>query len=150
MDAQAPARIETLVIGGGQAGLTVGYHLARSGRPFLILDANERIGDSWRTRWDSLRLFTPARYDGLPGWRFPAPAWSFPTKDEMADYLESYARRFDLPVRTGVRVVALFKEDGRFVATAGHRRFEADRVVVASGAHGSARVPAFASDLDQG
>ena len=82
MDAQAPERIETLVIGGGQAGLAVGYHLARSGRPFLIVDANERIGDAWRTRWDSLRLFTPAKYDGLPGWRFPAPGWSFPTKDE--------------------------------------------------------------------
>jgi putative flavoprotein involved in K+ transport len=148
MDAHGTERIETLVIGGGQAGLAVGYHLARSGRPFLIVDANERIGDAWRTRWDSLRLFTPAKYDGLPGWRFPAPGWSFPTKDEMADYLESYAKRFDLPVRTGVRVDALFKEDGRFVATAGDRRIEADSVVVASGAHCRARVPAFAAELD--
>src|SRR5436309_15600292 len=104
MDVQATERVETLVIGGGQAGLALGYHLAKRGRPFLILDANERIGDSWRARWDSLVLFTPARYDGLPGWRFRAPGWSFPTKDEMADYLESYARQFDLPVRTGVLV----------------------------------------------
>jgi putative flavoprotein involved in K+ transport len=148
MDTQTTERVETLVIGGGQAGLAVGYHLKRSGRPFLILDGHQRIGEAWRTRWDSLRLFSPAKYDGLPGWRFPAPRWSFPTKDEMADYLESYARRFELPVRTGVRVDRLFKEDGRFVATAGELRFEADRVVVASGAHRTARVPAFASELD--
>jgi hypothetical protein len=100
---------ETVIIGGGQAGLSVGYHLKRQGRPFVILDANERIGDAWRKRWDSLRLFTPARYSGLAGWRFPAPAVSFPTKDEMADYLESYAARFDLPVRTGVKVDGLFR-----------------------------------------
>src|SRR5690349_6985692 len=96
-------KIETVVIGGGQAGLSIGYYLARRGRPFVILDANERIGDAWRNRWDSLRLFTPARYDGLAGMPFPAPAHSFPTKDQMADYLESYAARFDLPVRTGVK-----------------------------------------------
>jgi hypothetical protein len=97
---------ETVIIGGGQAGLSVGYHLKKQGRPFVILDANERIGDAWRNRWDSLRLFTPARYSGLTGWRFPAPAVSFPTKEEMADYLESYAARFDLPVRTGFKVDA--------------------------------------------
>src|SRR5213594_2344147 len=91
---------ETVIVGGGQAGLTVGYHLAKRDRALVILDANERIGDAWRQRWDSLRLFTPARYNGLPGWRFPAPGWSFPSKDEMADYLEAYATRFDLPTRT--------------------------------------------------
>ena len=83
--------IETLIVGGGQAGLATGYHLARRGLPFVILEANERIGDSWRKRWDSLRLFTPALYDGLPGSTFPAPAWSFPGKDDVADYLEDYA-----------------------------------------------------------
>src|SRR5436189_1914599 len=98
-------RLDTIVIGGGQAGLSVGYHLKKLDRPFVILDANERIGGSWRTRtWDSLRLFTPARYDGLPGWPFPAPAWSYPTARETADYLEAYAERFDLPVRIGMRV----------------------------------------------
>ena len=102
-----PERIETIVIGGGQSGLAVGYHLTRQGRPFVILDANERIGDSWRKRWDSLRVFTPARLDGLPGMQFPASASSFPTKDEVADYLAAYAARFDLPVRTGVRVDGL-------------------------------------------
>ena len=114
---------ETVIIGGGQAGLSVGYHLKKQGHPFVILDANERIGDSWRKRWDSLRLFTPARLNGLPGWPSPAPAWSFPTKDEMADYLEGYATRFDLPVRTGVRVDRLFREGGRFVVISGDRWF---------------------------
>ena len=102
--ASGAEQFETVIIGGGQAGLSVGYHLARRDRRFVILDANQRIGDAWRTRWDSLRLFTPARYDGLPGWPFPAPAWSFPTKDQVADYLEGYAAHFQLPVQTGVRV----------------------------------------------
>ena len=143
-------RFDTVVIGGGQAGLATGYHLARRDVPFLILESNERIGDSWRRRWDSLKLFTPARYDGLPGWLFPSPAWSFPTKDEVADYLESYATRFDLPVETSVHVDGIFREENRYHVTAGDRRFEADNVVVASGAYQSPRIPAFAPELDPG
>ena len=139
---------ETLIIGGGQAGLAVAYHLKKRGRPFLILDAQERIGDSWRTRWDSLRLFTPAKYDGLPGMRFPARGWSFPTKDEMGDYLESYAERFELPSRTGVTVERVTRDGDRFVVEADELRLEADRVIVASGAHRVANTPAFASELD--
>jgi putative flavoprotein involved in K+ transport len=141
-------RIETVVVGGGQAGLAVGYHLARRGRPFAILDANQRTGDAWRGRWDSLRLFTPARYDGLPGMRFPAPAASYPGKDEVADYLEAYAARFALPVRRGVRVDRLSRDGARFCLAAGDRRFEADHVVVATGAYHLPRIPAFAADLD--
>lgn len=140
--------VDTVVVGAGQAGLAVGYHLARHGREFTILDGAERVGDSWRRRWDSLRLFTPAKYDGLPGMRFPARRWSFPTKDEMADYLESYAARFDLPVQTGVKVDRVSREGERFVVSAGERRIEAASVVVASGAHRVARVPGFALDLD--
>jgi len=141
-------RIGTVIIGGGQAGLAVGYHLARRERSVVILDANERIGDSWRERWDSLRVFTPARYDGLPGWSFPAPAWSYPTKDEVADYLESYAARFRLPVRTGMRVDGLTRKDGGYVVTSGLSRYEADNVVVATGGYQSRRIPVFASELD--
>lgn len=141
-------RFETIVIGGGQAGLATGYQLARRGLPFVILDAGERVGDSWRDRWDSLRLFTPARYDSLPGMPFPAPASTYPSKDEIADYLESYATSFDLPIRTGVKVDRLFEEGERFVVTAGDLRFEADNVVVATGAYHTPRVPAFASKLD--
>ena len=141
-------RFETVIIGGGQAGLAAGYHLARLERPFVILEAHERIGDSWRKRWDSLRLFTPARYDGLPGMPFPAAAWSSPTKDEVADYIEEYAAHFDLPVRTGVRVDALSRDEERYVVAAGSRRFVADNVVVASGAYHTPRVPAFSPRLD--
>jgi putative flavoprotein involved in K+ transport len=139
--------VETVIIGGGQAGLSVAYHLKKQGRPFVILDANERIGDSWRKRWDSLRLFTPARYSGLQGWPFPAPAVSFPTKDEMADYLEAYAARFDLPVRTGVKVDGLSREGDRYIIASGDRRFEAEHVVVATGANQVPKVPAFADEL---
>jgi putative flavoprotein involved in K+ transport len=146
-DTGSTERLDTVIIGGGQAGLAVGYHLANQGRRFVILDANERIGDSWRQRWDSLRVFTPARYNGLPGWAFPAPAGSFPTKDEVADYLEAYAARFDLPVRSGVHVEELTKSGSRYVVTAGDR-LEADNVVVATGAYHTPRVPAFAGDLD--
>lgn len=141
-------RFETVIIGGGQAGLSAGYHLKKQGRPFVILDANERIGDAWRKRWDSLRLFTPARYDGLSGWPFPASAMSFPTKDEMADYLEAYVARFELPVRTGVKVDRLSRRESLFVVTAGDLRFEAENVVVATGGYHGPRVPAFAPDLD--
>ncbi len=140
---------ETIVIGGGQAGLSVGYYLKRRGGSFVILDANERIGGSWRTRtWNSLRLFTPARYDGLPGWPFPAAAWSYPTARETADYLEAYASRFELPVRTGLSVDRVTKDGGRFVVQCGEQRFEAGHVVVATGFYGTPSVPGFADELD--
>jgi putative flavoprotein involved in K+ transport len=139
---------ETVVIGGGQAGLTAGYHLAKRGLPFVILDANDRIGDAWRNRWDSLRLFTPACFSSLPGMRIPAPAWSFLTKDEMADYLEAYAARFELPVRMGVSVDGVAKIDGRYIVSAGDLRFEAENVIVATGAHRIPKIPEFASKLD--
>ena len=143
-----PERTETLVIGGGQSGLSVGYQLARRGRPFIIVDANKRVGDAWRNRWDSLRLFTPAKFDGLAGMPFPADGDLYPTKDEMADYLESYAERFGLPVRTGVRIDRLWKEGGRFIATSGDQRFEADNVVVAMSNYQRPKVPDFAGELD--
>jgi putative flavoprotein involved in K+ transport len=143
-------RYDTVVIGAGQAGLSAGYHVKRAGRSFVILDANERVGDNWRQRYDSLRLFTPARYVGLPGDRFPGRGSAMPTRDEMADYLESYAARFALPVRTGVRVDRLRREGDTYVVSAGERRFEAANVIVASGAHREPRVPAIARELDPG
>jgi putative flavoprotein involved in K+ transport len=141
-------RIETVVVGGGQAGLSIGYHLARRGLSFVILDANERIGDSWRKRWDSLRLFTPARFNGLDGMPFPGPGYSFSTKDEVADYLETYAARFRLPVRTGVRVKHLSRNGARFLVDAEPWQFEADNVVVAMGSYQLPRLPVFAGSLD--
>jgi putative flavoprotein involved in K+ transport len=137
-----------VLAGGGPAGRPTGYQLARRGRPFVILDAAGRVGDTWRARWDTLRLFTPARYSGLPGWPFPAPAWHYPDKDEVADYLEAYAARFELPVRSGVAVDGLTRSGERFLVRAGERRFEADNVVVAAGAFQHPRVPAFAGELD--
>jgi putative flavoprotein involved in K+ transport len=141
-------RVETVIVGGGQAGLATAYFLRRRGEPFVILDAEDRVGDVWRHRWDSLRLFTYARYSGLPGLRFPAPGWSFPTKDEMADYLETYAATFDLDVRSGIRVDSVSTDAERFVVSAGDLRYEADNVVVATGAHRIPKVPAFAGELD--
>lgn len=140
--------VETVIIGGGQAGLAVGYELHRRHRPFLILDAHPRVGDAWRTRWDSLRLFTPARFDGLPGLRYPARAGAFITKDEMADYLESYASHFALPVRTNTRVDRLSRDGDRFRITAGDTTIEADNVVVAMANFQQPKVPAFATKLD--
>jgi putative flavoprotein involved in K+ transport len=141
-------RVQVIVIGAGQAGLSVGYCLARRGLSFVILEANARIGDSWRKRWDSLRLFTPAKYDGLIGMPFPAPPFTFPTKDQMADYLETYARHFKLPVRTGVRVDRLRREGTLYVVEAGNRRIEADHVVIAMATYQAPRVPEFARALD--
>jgi putative flavoprotein involved in K+ transport len=140
--------IETVVIGGGQAGLAVGRELQSRKRPFVILDAEARIGDAWRNRWDSLRLFTPARFDSLPGMRFPARGGSFVTKDEMADYLEAYADRFALPVRTGTRVDRLARRGARFVISAGEHTIEADNVIVAMANLQKPKVPSLASRLD--
>ena len=148
MESPPSEQIDTVVIGGGQAGLSVGYHLRRRGVPFVILDANRRIGDAWRHRWDSLRLFTPSQFDGLPGMSFPGPRWAFPTKDEFADYLERYAERFDLPVRTGAEVERLGKGGGRFEVTTGDRRLEAANVVVAMSSWQRPRVPEFAAQID--
>jgi putative flavoprotein involved in K+ transport len=140
--------VETVVVGGSQAGLAVGYHLKQLGRPFVVLEAHGRVGDTWRSRWDSLRLFTTARYDGLPGMPFPARRSHYPTKDEVADYLESYAERFDLPVETGVGVDHVVRREKGFVVTAGGRTIRADNVVAATGAYHTPRVPDFAHELD--
>ena len=143
-----PERVETIIIGAGQAGLSVGYHLARRGRPFLILEANERVGDSWRLRWDSLRLFTAARFDSLDGMPFPSAPGYFPTKDEMGDYLASYASHFNLPVRTGQTVTSLTRDGDRYLVVTDSARYEADHVVIAMATFQRSRVPEFATDLD--
>jgi putative flavoprotein involved in K+ transport len=139
---------DTIVIGGGQAGLAAGYHLKRRGRDFLILDASRRVGDAWRNRWDSLRLFTPARFNSLPGRRFPAHPHYFPTKDEMAAYLEQYAQVFELPVRSDARVDRLAREDGGYMVEAAGHRYEADNVIVAMANYQRPWRPPFAAELD--
>ncbi len=142
--------IETLIIGAGQAGLATAYHLRRLGHSCVIVDRNERVGDNWRAQWDTLRLYTPARYDGLPGLAFPAPAWSYPGKDDVADFLEKYAINFDLPVRmsTSVRRLAA-RPEGGFSADIGDGEITCDNVVVATGSFGrTPKVPSYAADLD--
>lgn len=147
MHGGSTVNVDTVVIGGGQAGLAIGYHLRRQQRDIVILDAGQRVGDAWRLRWDSLHLFTPAKYDRLPGMPFPADRLSFPSKDEVADYLEAYAARFALPVTSGVRVDRLRREGDRFVSVAGNRRWESDNVVIATGGCQQRTVPGFATEL---
>jgi putative flavoprotein involved in K+ transport len=146
-------RIDTLVIGAGQAGLSAGDHLKKRGMNFLILDADEQIGDHWREHWDSLRLYSPARSDGLPGMRFPASAYAYPTGREMGDYLDAYATRFSLPVRSGMRVDHVRPAgdgQGGYVVSAGGEQFEAAQVVVATGSFQTPHVPEIARHLDPG
>jgi len=143
-------RFDTVVVGGGQAGLATAYHLARRGRSYVVLDAGERIGDSWRKRWPSLRLYSPARSCGLPGMPFPAPRNSFPSGREMGDYLEAYVRENGLAVRSGVEVDGVAKEGDTYVVSAGRQRYEAANVVVATGVFQKPRVPDVAQGLDAG
>lgn len=141
-------RVDTVVIGGGQTGLTVGYHLAESGRSFVVLDASERPGDPWRKRWDSLRLFTMAGDCALPGLDLPMKDDTFIGKDEMADYIEAYARHLDLPLYNGTRVTRLSHDGSRYVVEFGDGRVYADNVVVAMSNFQVPKVPEFAPDLD--
>lgn len=140
--------VDTIVIGAGQAGLAIGFHLKKLGQDFLILDSQARIGDVWRNRWDSLRLFTPAQHDALPGQPFPAARGSFPAKDAMADYLEDYAKNWELPVSHGVQVTGVEREDGKFKVQSSTGPFLAKNVVVATGANTRPRIPAEAEALD--
>jgi putative flavoprotein involved in K+ transport len=150
MKNQDTKRFETIVIGGGQAGLAAGYHLAKRGMSFTILDAHNRVGDAWRNRWDSLKLFSPARYSALPGLPFPARGDSFPTKEQMAVYLQCYVDRFNLPVKMDVRVERLSKDGDEFVLHTNNGQFQSDNVVVAMGNYQKARWPEFARELNPG
>ena len=141
-------RIDTVVIGGGQAGLASGYYLSQQKRDFVILDTHERAGDSWRKRWDSLRLFTPTGFNNLPGMPFPKSANRLPTKDEMADYLESYMAHFQLPMLFHTKADELAREGDAYLIATGTLRLKANHVIVATGAHPTPRVPVFASQLD--
>ncbi len=146
-DTDGTTAVDTVIIGAGQAGLALGYFLTQQQRNFVILDAATRVGDAWRQRWDSLRLFTPAKYDGLPGRPFPGDPLNFPTKDEMADYLEDYASRFHLPVRPNTAVTRMTHDGDRFHVTAGTRRWTAGNVVLATGGCQLPKTPGFAANL---
>ena len=139
---------EVAVIGAGQAGLTMGYELAQQSRRFVILEAADSVGPAWRTRWDSLTLFTPRRYDSLPGLEFPGDRDGYPGRDEVIAYLESYAETHDLPVQLGIEVRSVRSANGRFGLELANEMVEADQVVVATGPFQVPRVPALAADLD--
>lgn len=146
----APGRpLDVIVIGGGQSGLSVGYHLRKRGLRFAIVDASERVGDTWRKRWDTLRLFTPAWLDSLDGLPFPAPTYYFPTKDEMADYLEQYAEHFELPILSGARVTALKACEGGYVVQTTQGELRAPQVIVAMSSYQRRKLPAFARELSK-
>ena len=145
---ERPEYVDVLVIGAGQAGLAVGWHLREQGiTSFLLLDAGPEVGHMWRSRWDSLRLFTPAEYDALPGTPFPAPAGTYPTKDEVADYLRGYAAAFELPVRLNTRVTRLTKTGDTFHADTSTGPITAGQVVIATGPFQTPAVPTLARHL---
>jgi len=140
--------VDVIVVGAGQAGLAIGWYLARLGLRFLVLEASAELGRSWRSRWDSLTLFTPAQYDALPGMPFPAPADTYPTKEPVADYLRAYADAFRLPVRLNARVTSLSRSGDGFEVRTADETFSARRVVVATGPFQVPFVPPAAGGLD--
>jgi putative flavoprotein involved in K+ transport len=137
-------RTEVAVIGGGQAGLAAGYYLKQAQIPFVILDAEAQAGDAWRKRWDTLELFTAARYSALPGLPFPGDPEHFPGKDEVADYLERYAQTFELPIRPGVRARSLARANGTYRIETDAGSFDANQVIVSTGAYQRPHVPGLA------
>lgn len=145
--AQTTEQLPVVVVGGGQAGLAAGHYLRRKEIPFAIIDSHLRVGDPWRRRWQSLRLFTPARIDGLPGLRFPADATAHPTKEEMASYLEVYATHFDLPVRSGITATRLARAGNAFEIDTSEGRLTAAQVILATGSNQVPKVPSWAGSL---
>lgn len=145
----ATESIDTVIVGAGQAGLATAYELGRRGRECVVLDRSPRVGDNWRQQWDSLRLYSPTKYDGLPGLPFPGKPWSYPGKDAVAAYLESYAEHHDLPVRMSTWVTRLERDGHRFLVTTDQGTIACANVVIATGTFGrTPRVPGFAADLD--
>ena len=140
--------LDVVVVGGGQAGLAMAWHLAQRGLRFVVLEAAPELGQTWRTRWDSLKLFTPAQYDALPGMAFPAPVDTYPTKDPVADYLQAYAAAFDLPVRLNARVTELRGVDDDFEVRTADATYQAGQVVVATGPFQVPFIPPPAAKLD--
>jgi putative flavoprotein involved in K+ transport len=150
-EAKVPAgeqRLDVVVVGGSQAGLAMAWHLAQQGLRFLVLEAGPEVGHVWRARWDSLKLFTPAQYDALPGMAFPAPADTYPTKEPVADYLQAYAKAFNLPVRLNARATRLSKTDDGFEVQTADSTFRARQVVVATGPFQVPFVPPQARGFD--
>jgi putative flavoprotein involved in K+ transport len=140
--------LDVVVVGGSQAGLAMAWHLAQQGLRFVVLEAGSEVGHVWRSRWDSLKLFTPAQYDALPGMAFPAPADTYPTKDPVADYLQAYVAAFDLPVQLNAKVTELRRVGDGFEVRTADTTYRARQVVVATGPFQVPFVPPPAAKLD--
>jgi putative flavoprotein involved in K+ transport len=147
-DPAGDLRLDVVVVGGSQAGLAMAWHLARQGLRFVVLEAGPEVGHTWRSRWDSLKLFTPAQYDALPGMAFPAPADTYPTKDPVADYLQAYAAAFDLPIRLNAQVTDLRRVGDDFEVRTADATYRARQVVVATGPFQVPFIPPPAAKLD--
>ena len=139
--------LDVVVIGGGQAGLVMGYHLSQRGKRFKIVDAGANVGQTWRLRWDSLKLFTAAQYDNLPGMSFPAAHDSYPGKDDVADFLQAYANKFELPVALNTKVTSL-RHNELYEIETDQGQTKAHNVVIATGPFQSPLIPPMAEDLD--
>jgi putative flavoprotein involved in K+ transport len=138
---------QVVVVGGGQAGLAIGYFLARGGRRFVILERGPEIVPAWRERWDSLTLFTPRRYSSLPALPFPGDPDGYPTRGEVIAYLERYAETFELPIELNSEVRRLEAREGSFIVNLDDRTITADQVVVATGPFQMPYVPSLAESL---
>ena len=147
LPAEQAADFEVVVIGAGQAGLTMGYYLAQQGRRFVVLERSDSVASAWRERWESLTLFTSRRYSALPGLPFPGDPDGYPTRDEVIEYLERYAKTFELPIEFNSNVRRLSREDGRFVLEVDERTITVDQVVVATGPFQTPFIPKLAEDL---
>ncbi|HYX10186.1 MAG TPA: NAD(P)/FAD-dependent oxidoreductase [Bacteroidales bacterium] len=141
--------IKTVVIGAGQSGLAVAYYLKKNNEEFVLLDSRENVGNSWRERWDSLRLFTPSQYDGLPGFKYPAARGTLPAKEEIADYLSRYAKKFSLPIELNTKVLELNNTEDDYEIITSKGKIYANNVVVATGTNPSPYIPSFASELNE-
>jgi len=148
-DPAGARRLDVLVVGGGQAGLAMAWHLTRQGLRFAVLDAGRELGHVWRSRWDSLKAFTPAQYNTLPGMAFPAPADTYPVRDQVADYLQAYTDAFKLPVRLNARVTHLSRTGEGFEVRTADETFRARQVVVATGPFQVPFVPPPGGRLDE-
>jgi putative flavoprotein involved in K+ transport len=138
----------TIVVGGGQAGLAIGYHLSKADDDFVILDAGLAVGESWRNRYDSLTLFTPSQYDSLPGVAFPGEEDAYPTKDQVADYLQGYAKQFRLPMRMNTRVTRISRAQTHFVLETTRGTLTAAQVVIGVGTMQCPSIPEYAKGLN--